>query len=337
MLVSAVASGGGSLALFVLVAAARIVDISLTDGTTRTSINTAYQLLPADERLAVQATVEGVGVPVAIGATGVLLFALRALGTPVSAIVAVTVGVCAVWTLTAVVLYRDYARALAGALRRRVLPDLGPDAGPLGTDDALHHLLASDDARDVRLGLDLLAGTSASAAHAELARLAGDARADVRVHALARLAGDDAGARARLRSELATLSASREAGDRRLAAEILAAPTGVDRAPLAVLLRDPDPAVRAEALAAVRAGDSGLVRDVIAALEDPAAGGAAVAALGRLGDVILPAVATALAEAPRPVPAATLRLAGAVRNASPGERGRVPRRSTWSIRTASSA
>src|SRR6185295_12894100 len=41
MLVSAVVSGGSSLALFVLVGAARIVDISLTDGTTRTSINTA--------------------------------------------------------------------------------------------------------------------------------------------------------------------------------------------------------------------------------------------------------------------------------------------------------
>ena len=40
------------------------------------------------------ATVEGVGVPVAIGATGVLLFALRALSAPVSVIVAVTVAVC---------------------------------------------------------------------------------------------------------------------------------------------------------------------------------------------------------------------------------------------------
>jgi ATP/ADP translocase len=67
MLVAATVSGSGALALFVLVGAARIVDISLTDGMTRTSINTAFQLLPVEERLAVQATVEGVGVPVAIG------------------------------------------------------------------------------------------------------------------------------------------------------------------------------------------------------------------------------------------------------------------------------
>lgn len=320
MLVSATASGGSSLALFVLVAAARIVDISLTDGTTRTSINTAYQLLPGDERLAVQATVEGVGVPVAIGATGVLLFALRALSAPVSVIVAVTVAVCVVWTLAAVLLYRDYARALAGALRRRVLPDIASDPEPAETAEALHRLLASDDARDVRLGLDLLTGTSSPAAHAELERLAGDARTDVRVHALASLAAEDhSGARARLHSEVAALSASPEAGDRRLAAGILATPTGVDRAALSDLLHDLDPTVRAEALAAVGGGDAGLVDEVIAALEDPATIDAAVAALGRLGDAILPAVAAALANAPVPVPVATLRLVRAVRTASPDE------------------
>src|SRR5262249_22219036 len=109
MLVAAIVSGSAALSVFVLVAAARVADVSLTDGTTRTSVNTAFQLLPVEERVAVQATVEGVGVPVAIGATGVLLFALRAFGVSVSGIVAVTVGVCAVWTLTAALLYRDYA------------------------------------------------------------------------------------------------------------------------------------------------------------------------------------------------------------------------------------
>ena len=318
MLVSAVVSGGSSLALFVLVGAARIVDISLTDGTTRTSINTAYQLLPGEERLAVQATVEGVGVPVAIGATGILLFALRALSTPVSVIVAVTVAVCVVWTLGAVLLYRDYARALAGALKRRVLPDILPDSEPAETAE-LHRLLASDDARDVRLGLDLLPGTSSPAASAELARLAGDPRADVRVHALVSLAvAGEPGARERLRAEIVTLPASPEASDRRLAAEILAAQIGVERGALAGLVQDPDAAVRAEALAAVGAEDGGLVHDVIAALADPATAGSAVAALGRLGDASLPAVAVALAEASAPVPVATLRLVRAVRGASPG-------------------
>jgi hypothetical protein len=318
MLVSAIVSGGGSLALFVLVAAARIVDISLTDGTTRTSINTAYQLLPVEQRLAVQATVEGVGVPVAIGATGVLLFALRALGAPVSVIVGVTVAVCLVWTLTAVLLYGEYARALAGALKRRFLPDVTPDLGDSETAAALHRMLASDDTRDVRLGLDLLVATSSPAAQTELARLARDPRADVRMHALARLAGDgNARAVTQLEADIAGLSASRETADRRIAAQCLAPPTGVDRGALARLLRDPDPGVRTEALAAVGGGDTGQIDVVVAALHDPATAGAAVAALGRLGDAVLPSVAAALATATVPVPAATLRLARGVRNASP--------------------
>ena len=51
-------------------ASLRIADIAATDGTTRTSINAAFQVVPIEERLAVQAVVEGIGVPVAIGVTG---------------------------------------------------------------------------------------------------------------------------------------------------------------------------------------------------------------------------------------------------------------------------
>ncbi len=318
MLVSAIVSGGGALALFVLVAAARVVDITLKDGLTRTSVNTAYQLLPAEERAVVQATVDGAGVPVAIGATGVALFALRALDAPVSLIVGITVAVCVVWTLCAALLYSDYARALAGALKRQMLPDATPDLGDSETAAALHRMLASDDAREVRLGLDLLVATSSPAAQTELARLSRDPRADVRMPALARLAVDgNARAAALLESDIAGLSTSRDVADRRIAAQCLAVPTGVDRAPLTALLRDPEPAVRADGLAAVGVGDAGHVEDVVAALEDPATCGAAVAAVGRLGDAVLPSVANALAATAVPVPAATVRLARGVRNASP--------------------
>ena len=60
--------------------------------------------------------------------------------------------------------------------------------------------------------------------------------------------------------------------------------------------------MRADALAAVGAGDTGHIGVVVAALEDPARCGAAVAALGRLGDAVLPSVATALAATTVPVP-----------------------------------
>jgi len=50
-------------ALLAIVSAARIADIALTDGTTRTSINAMYQVLPSRNRFAAQAAVEGIGVP----------------------------------------------------------------------------------------------------------------------------------------------------------------------------------------------------------------------------------------------------------------------------------
>jgi HEAT repeat protein len=185
-------------------------------------------------------------------------------------------------------LYRDYARALAAALRRRLLPDDALDPQHPATAASLHGLLASEDGRDVRLGLDLLPGMWAAGARDELSRLAADPRPDVRLSALARLAREgDADARHRLGEEVAAH------------------------------VRDPDPSVRAEALAAVTATDTALVGEVVAGLDDPETAGAAVEAIGRLGDAVLPVVTAALAEAREPVPPRTLRLVRAVRSASP--------------------
>jgi hypothetical protein len=64
MLVSATTAGPESLALFALVASARIADVALTDGVTRASLNTSFQVLPLEDRLAVQSVVEGAGLPI---------------------------------------------------------------------------------------------------------------------------------------------------------------------------------------------------------------------------------------------------------------------------------
>lgn len=318
MLLSAGVWGEASLALFVLVATARIVDISLTDGTTRTSINTAYQVLPGEERLTVQSTVEGVGVPVAIGVIGALLFALRALDVSVTAIVGVTLAVCLLWTLAGLLVYRQYARSIVDAFRRRLLPDVAPDLADRESALVLQRLVASDDGRDVRLGLDLLSGAALPAERTELNRLAGDSRPDVRVPALVRLASEGAGdATARLRAEIDALARSTDAAGRTLAAQALAAPTAVDRAPLAALIRDPDPRVRVAALEAVSPSDEPLVDDVIAALGKPPTIGAAAAAIGLLGDAVLPHLQAVLEEASPPVPESILRMVRSVRTASP--------------------
>ena len=265
--------------------------------------HTAYQLLPAEERAAVQAAVEGAGVPVAIGATGMALFALRALDAPVSLIVGVTVAVCVVWTLSAALLYSDYARALAGALKRQILPDATPDLGDSETAAALHRMLASDDAREVRLGLDLLVATSSPAAQTELARLSRDPRADVRMPALARLAGDgNARAAALLESDIAGLSTSRDVADRGSPPSAWQCGPGSTARRSPPCSRDPEPAVRADGLGRSGRGDTGHVQDVVAALEDPRDVRAAVAALADSAMPSLPSVANALAARAVPVP-----------------------------------
>ena len=64
------------------------------------------------------------------------------------------------------------------------------------TKHAVRALLRSDDARDVRLGLDLLAGLASPASGAELRQLANHADPEVRVRALVQLASSgDADAR----------------------------------------------------------------------------------------------------------------------------------------------
>ena len=225
-------SGGTSLALLATVSAARIADIALTDGTTRTSINATYQVLPERGRLSVQAAVEGIGVPVAIGISGVLILVLNALPFALTATIGVTTIVCAVWTWTGILLYRAYGPALVDALRRRPLLVPIADLEATPEDEAVaRRLLSSQDVRATRLGLDLLSTMSSPALHAELGGLADDPRPDVRMSALAGLAASgDEPARRRLAGEVRASVGSASAAVRLRAAQALEALDPADRA-----------------------------------------------------------------------------------------------------------
>ena len=194
MLIAVLGPGASSLALFAIVVTAQIVDIAFNDGMTRGSINAVFQVLPVEERMAVQASVEGIGVPVAIGATGVMLLVMNALDLGTSAVVGFALVLCALWTIAAIVAYGDYRRALAARLRRRGL-DV-QSALPVGVEEqtAARRLLLTDDVSDIRLGLDL--AVTANLAAADLADLARHGDRDIRLLALGQLArrGDDAAA-----------------------------------------------------------------------------------------------------------------------------------------------
>jgi hypothetical protein len=291
MVVGSVGPGAASLTLFTVVAATRVVDIALTDGTTRTSINAVYQVMPVEERMAVQASVEGIGVPVAMGATGVLLLGFDALDLGTGAIAAFALVLCGAWSVAAFVVYGDYRRSIADRLRRRGL-DL--DTVPTGSPEeqtAVRRLLLTDDVRDVRLGLDL--SVTANVASADLARLAGHEDRDVRLLALGRLARRGDPDAAALAGEAARrLAASDDVGERRAAALALADIHPTDRdALLRTLLADEDATVRIAALDAVSTEDDELVDVVADRLGDADTIDAVQGALGRLG---APALALAV-------------------------------------------
>jgi hypothetical protein len=311
-------AGGASVALLAIVSAARIADIALTDGTTRTSINAIYQVLPERDRLSVQTAVEGIGVPVAIGISGVLILILNTLPFALIATIAVTVLVCAIWTWAAVLLYRAYGPALVHALQRR--PLLAPIANLdlTAEDEAIAlQLLSSPDARATRLGIDLLTATTAPGLAGELTGLTHDPRPEIRLAALAALAGaGDESAEVRLPAEVSAAAGSQSPAIRLQAARALQAMGSGDRADFAALLEDPDMAVQIAALDSVGSGDAFAVVPVIAALRDPRSAGAAAGAVGRLGDAIVPAMAERLETAGSPISTLVIRLVRATAGAS---------------------
>jgi hypothetical protein len=312
-------AGAASLVLLTVVSAARIADIALTDGTTRTSINAAYQVLRERDRLSVQAAVEGIGVPVAIAISGVLILVLSALPVALVATIAVTTIVCVIWTWSGMLLYRAYGPALVDALRRRRVLDTDARLDTTDEDEAVARgLLVSLDPRAARLGLDLLTTMSSPRTTTELASLVDDPRPEVRVVALAALAGSgDVSARHRLADEVRVDATSTDPRIRRRAADALGSLDADDRASAARLLGDDDMEVRCAALDSVQPGDAFAVAAVIAALDDSLSLGAAAGAVERLGDAVVPAMAALLDDAGSPAAPRVIRLVRAAAVATP--------------------
>jgi hypothetical protein len=116
-------TGAKSLSTLVLIGAARIIDIGLSNAATRSSLNTVFQALPINERMASQAIIEGTGPPVAIGLAGLLILLLQGvLHLSFLSMVLFTVAVCAVWVVVGIVVFRHYRHALRHGLAQRTLP-----------------------------------------------------------------------------------------------------------------------------------------------------------------------------------------------------------------------
>src|SRR4029078_10612562 len=166
----------------------RLTDIVLSDGTTRTSVNASFQVVPIQDRLAVQALVEGIGVPVAIGATGAVLLLMNLIGLGIGAVIVFGAVLSVIWTVSGAWMYRCYTRALGDEMRRRSLVASAYDVTE--DDVALQALLRSDDAPDVRLARDRTPGSASPASTEALRQASATADPELRLRALVQLAAD---------------------------------------------------------------------------------------------------------------------------------------------------
>lgn len=313
MITATVGFGAGSAALLAVVSIARVADIALTDGTTRTSINTVYQVLPADERLAVQTSVEGVGVPVAIALSGALILVLDALPWAVTSLVVATAVVCALWTWNGLRLYRAYVTSLVDAVQRPILLDDLAVAGA-GEERAARGLLELGDAPTLGVGFELAVALGTPAIAADLSRLHASTSDVVRIGALAasvRL-GDDT-AQPALAAEVERAVHAGNAEVRLAAARALPLLTAPERVATPTLFSDPDVRVRRAALEAVAAGDTRAIDSVCRALADTSTRREAIAAARRLGDHMAPVLMDALQQSSNTPPDAAARLLRATR------------------------
>lgn len=181
------AGPAGSL-LFWIAVVAYIMDNALSDAITSTSIKTAYQAVPADDRSTVEATVEGIGVPLAFGFTGILIFVFNAIpGLTLTHIIWFTVIVCLLWTAAAFRSYSNYTGALLRSLNRRAL---GNDTLSLADGSSLaavEKLVQSNKLREVRLALDMLTEAEHDSLNGRLRQLLSHPDPRLKMEALQRI------------------------------------------------------------------------------------------------------------------------------------------------------
>ena len=165
------------------------------------------------------------------------------------------------WLVVALFVHRGYRSNLLAGIRHRML-----DPTVLSLDDAnrvvvADRLLDSDDVRDVRLGLEVLAHGARPGLGHRLEQLSSDARAIVRADALHRLPGIDP-TRAAMAARRGL--ADPDAGVRAAAAHVLAlVGDRTDLHAIEVHLGDEDPDVRVAVLGAMaRLGDADARRQV---------------------------------------------------------------------------
>ena len=183
-----VVEGRASLVFFLFVCAAQVVDLTLTDGMTRTSVNASYQALAPDARLRAQTSVEGAGIALALGFVGALLLLLRALGLGVLVVGVIVVVMTVAWLVLSRWSIREYGTSLRAQFARRAWDPQQLVVADDASQAAVERLLSSPDPRDIRVAVAAVAGSGPHAV-AQLAPMLTDPVPAVRIAAAAALVG----------------------------------------------------------------------------------------------------------------------------------------------------
>lgn len=289
--VTGVVDGPASLVFFVLICAQQVTDISLTDGTTRTSINATYQALLPQDRLRAQTTIEGAGVPLALGFVGLLLILQDALALDIRAVVAFTVALGVLWSLFALLAYREYGKSLRDVLAHRAWDPVALRMDDEASMTAVRSLLRSGDLHDAETALDALVDANSPELPVHVAALLESSDPERR-----RLGAATAGAADLLTDEtvLAAVEALRADPEPRVALTAAAVLVGRDeqsRLTWLAATRREGPAAEAALEAAARTPDAFFVPYLVELAAWPAVPTGLVDALVAHADHLLPIAA----------------------------------------------
>ena len=126
--------------------------------------------------------------PLALGLTGVILLVFEALGTVTMVHIAIfTLGISLLWTISALLVYRDYAANLLRTIGRRALGAVGLSLNDNANLAVVRRFLSSRSPSDVRLALDILQGADFPSPADYLLPLLKSDTADIQIVALRRV------------------------------------------------------------------------------------------------------------------------------------------------------
>ncbi len=142
--------------LSVLVAV-QVLEYGSYSGFAKTSLQSAFQPLPAHEREAVHGFAQGVGIPLSYGVSGLLLVGLTAIGAAGAAYaVGVTLVLTLAYGIVGILLFRAYGNQLRTSLARRRIEGVDLVFSDASTREALRRLLDTPDRWQVHAALDLM-------------------------------------------------------------------------------------------------------------------------------------------------------------------------------------